>query len=547
MSGPGPRIALVGMGPRALGALEALAERARARGIRCAVDGFDPFAAPGAGPNFDPDESPICKLNIPLRDIAIRPPESSGVGRFADWSKAGLGPDDFPTRAELGRYLCARYDDLLRQNVLDIRHLRHRITALSRRADGWYLTHGAGWLGPYDEVLLTLGQPPSRPDPQKADWAEHVAQGAGALAEAYPARELAVAAREWAGKTVAIRGLALSAFDILRVLTCEQGGTFTEEGYRASGREPARILPFSLNGQPPYPKPLTETLDACFAPLETETARFTAAIEEAASAASPEAARAALNAALIPPMARILRSSSTAVDEAALHDWLAQEWAEPGSQQDETAGPEETLDRGIAMATGAAPPGIGYVLGQLWRKWQDPFRAGYNPAETPAETAEALVGFDEGLKRYSYGPPVASSRELRALIDAGLVRLDLAVDPEIEMTGSGWTLAKSGNQEAVSVMIDAVMPSPDPMTLDAPLVDELIDEGWVVRLSEALAAHTAADGGLIGAEGRDVPPGLCLLGRLALGSVIAVDSLHDCFGEASDRWARGVLSRQAGA
>jgi len=37
--------------------------------------------------------------------------------------------------------------------------------------------------------------------------------------------------------------------------------------------------------------------------------------------------------------------------------------------------------------------------------------------------------------------------------------------------------------------------------------------------------------------------GLCLLGRLALGSVVAADSLHDCFGEASHRWAEGVVDR----
>ncbi|QEW17853.1 hypothetical protein LA6_000007 [Marinibacterium anthonyi] len=538
------RIAIIGMGPRGLGALEALATRLHARPMPVQsvqpiqVDIFDPFTAPGAGPNFDPDESPLCRLNIPMRDIAIRPPEFSAIGPFADWLPDAPDPDTFPARATLGRYLEARYADLRDRGALAITLQPHDIDHIAPDpTGGWRLRAGDRWHGPYAEVLLVPGQPEVIPDDQLAEWQRHVRTGPAALARAYPARRLQHRAADWTGRTVAIRGLALSAFDVLRVLTTGQGGRFEDGGYIASGREPARVLPFSLDGKPPSPKPATTELDARFDPTPDETRAFTTAITAAATA-DPETAQHRITAALLPAIARILRDTSGDAD--GLSGWLAAEWSDPGSQ--ETDGPLDHLQAGIAMAEGRIPPSIGYAVGQVWRKWQDELRGGFNPAPTAPETASALVGFDEGLKRYSYGPPVSSSHELAALIKAGLVDLDLASDPDIALIGGGWRLTTRAATAEASVMIDAVLPSPDLEAVRAPLVAGLVDEGRLSPLADKLAAHTAPDGTLIGNDGA-ASNGLCLLGRLALGSVIAADSLHDCFGEASDRWAGGVIDR----
>lgn len=111
----------------------------------------------------------------------------------------------------------------------------------------------SGAEAPYDEVLLTLGQPPAEPDAQWADWQEHAGRREAEVAQAYPAAKLRARAAAWQSKHVAIRGLGLSTYDVLRGLTLAQGGRFDAAGYHASGREPCRILPFSLNGQPPSP------------------------------------------------------------------------------------------------------------------------------------------------------------------------------------------------------------------------------------------------------------------------------------------------------
>ncbi|WP_323770932.1 FAD/NAD(P)-binding protein [Antarctobacter sp.] len=533
------RIAVIGLGPRGLGALESLAAKSQGGAVPLAVDVFDTYPACGAGPNFDPDESPICLLNIPMRDISIRPPAFSRCGSFADWLTNAPGPDTFPTRANLGRYLDARLADLKDLGILKLARSTHHVEALHRDSNGWMLRVDDQLRGPYAEVLLTVGQPEVTPDDQLADWQEHTSQSAGALAQAYPAKQLIAAASHWTGKTVAIRGLALSAFDVLRALTTAQGGRFDQGRYQASGQEPARILPFSLDGKPPYPKPGTEALDARFDPLPEETAIFEKAIAKAARA-TPGKAQAHLTAALVPVVSRIMRDCGAANERDVVSDWLDTEWSSPGEQESE--GPQETLQLGISIASGASAPTIGYTVGQVWRKWQDALRSGFNSARTSPDTAKVIVGFDEGLKRYSYGPPLSSSLELAALIDAGLVDLALAADPDIQMTEAGWTLENGHLSKAASVMVDAVLPSPDLPSVTQSLVAGLANDGFLSPIADGLAAHTVEDGQLIGADGQ-IMPGLCLLGRLALGSVVAADSLHDCFGASGERWAEGVITR----
>ena len=421
---------------------------------------------------------------------------------------------------------------------LRITRVPETVERLLRAENGWQLRVGSNSHGPYDEVLIVPGQPPVRPDDQLAEWQDHAAHTNAELAEAYPARRLQAAAENWAGHRVAVRGFALSSFDVIRVLTLGLGGRFSDDGYIPSGKEPACIIPFSLDGRPPYPKPETGDINAHYEPTPDETALFARAVFEA-SVGSAAAAKALLTDALTPPVQRILSSLAPGTSDTAIRDWLGREWTDPGSQ--ETAPSHETLTQGIAMANGSIPPTIGYAVGQLWRKWQDPLRQGYNPATTPPDTAAILVGFDEGLKRYSYGPPVSACRELLALIQAGIVTVDLAKDPDITLTDTGWGLTSGTHTATAEIMIDGVLPSPDPTKVTSSLVSSLIHDGYLSTLDK-LGARTAPDGRLIDRNEKPVP-GLSLLGRLALGSVIAADSLHDCFGKASSRWADGVLRR----
>ncbi|MFT4012171.1 MAG: FAD/NAD(P)-binding protein [Paracoccus sp. (in: a-proteobacteria)] len=273
--GKGFGIAVIGTGPRALGALEALAAGARdgqgAGGLH--VDMFDTQPHPGAGPNFDPRQSPLALLNLPLRALRL-PAPPQGFPDFADWL-AEADPEHYPPRAQLGAYFAARFQALARQAPFPIRvHPQAALHLDHDAADGWWLRGHDARHGPYAEVLLTQGQPATRPDPQLRRWREHAGAIGADLLPAYPARDLARAAQGWQGKAVAIRGMGLATLDVLRQLTLGLGGHFQGGAYHPSGREPGRILPFSLDGMPPCPKPATAMLDAALSPTPQESADF---------------------------------------------------------------------------------------------------------------------------------------------------------------------------------------------------------------------------------------------------------------------------------
>ena len=537
-----PRIAIIGMGPRGLGALEALATQLSSTNLTVDVDIFDPVEHLGAGPNFCPGESEFCLLNIPVREVSVAPPEFPGatVGQFSDWPSLADDPDKFPPRAILGEYFEERYRDLARNaKALHLSQRPETVTDIQSDGDGWWIETDHQRFGPYSEVLLTQGQPATKPDKQLARWIDHARKNGVDLMPAYPGTDLLKAAKNWAGKNVAIRGLGLSTLDVLRILTCGLGGRFENGHYQRSGQEPACILPFSLNGHAPVAKPDNADLDKRFDPTEDETNAFETALEEATDKA-PEAALDRLCEALIEPVLRILNEAGNPLNASDVKRWLSTERDAPGSQ--ETQSPTEALRTGVSIAEGETPPSIGYVLGQLWRKWQNALRIGFNSAQITPETAKALIGFDEGLKRYSYGPPVRSAKELLALIDAGLVDLRAADDPDITLVEDGWQMFQDGTVMTVSAIVDAVMPPPALEQSTDSLMISLISNGKICALQDGLGAQTQADGQLLIQDG-NVQLGLSLLGRQALGSVIAVDSIHDCFGAATDRWAKGVISR----
>ena len=279
------RIAIVGFGPRGLGALESLVRHAGPDGPRLAVDLFDPIDGPAAGPNFSPDESTVCLLNLPVRSIDLpAPPKGAGLGEISGWlGQDAADSEAFVPRARLGAYMNARFRDLMTRlpdgMTVTLHHLR--ITGAERAGRQWRLADGHTRHGPYDHVLLSLGQPESGDDDQTARWRTHAKRHGLTFMDAYPASTLVEAAGSWAGRTVGIRGLGLSALDVVQALTLGLGGRFEAGRYVPSGREPARIVPFSLDGHAPAPKPLNETVDARFEPLPEENESLRIALSTA--------------------------------------------------------------------------------------------------------------------------------------------------------------------------------------------------------------------------------------------------------------------------
>jgi uncharacterized NAD(P)/FAD-binding protein YdhS len=541
------RLAIVGGGPRGLAAAEALRARADATRTRISLTLFEPHPAIGAGPHHDPSQTPLNRLNIPLRLIDIAPAGFPGahVGSFQEWAGghlAGVGPDDYPSRRDLGRFLTARWHDLVdsASAQFDIAVVRHEAKRLMRDSTRWRMETEEGSFGPFDEVLLTPGHQPVEPDPQLARWRAHADKTGATLIAAYPSDVLMTAARDWQGHTVAIRGLALSMIDVMRALTIGQGGRFVRSDsglhYEASGLEPARLLPFSLDGVPPAPKPASAKLDAVYDPDAAELGRFETSLAKAV-AGSAEEVMALIGeglAALSAPVCERFGGK-----EADIAGWLAIELSEEAEHPAEERPPASILADHLAMAEGRAAPSPGYVVGQVWRKLQNSLRRVYNPAGISGETATALVRFDEGMKRFSYGPPALAAAEMLALARSGLLDLRAVDDPDIAMVQGGWRLSGEKGEATAKVMVDSVLPSPELAKLSGPLLADLRKQGLLSPVGTKLGARTTGEGCVLDASGNPVR-GLSMLGRLALGSVIATDSVHDCFGASVGRWAESV-------
>lgn len=546
------RVAIIGGGPRALAAAEALIARSRSLQIPLALTVFEPHTPLGSGPNYDPHQPTLNRLNIPLRAIDVPPPETllGPVGSFQDWvavDDPDAGPDEYPARATLGRFLAARWAQLAQNAGTDfsLTVVRERALALQGNAPQWLVLTASGTHGSYGDVLLALGHQSVTPDRQLARWRDHARSTAATLIPAYPSSAIVDASSDWTGRVVAIRGLGLSTIDVIRLLSVGTGGRF-EEGtdglfYHRSGREPARIVPFSLDGLPPAPKPATAERDGLFDITAFEVDRFSEALSLALGSA-PDTALDVVCATLADIAAEVFARLDLAADRTDAALWLIGERDAEHTQPRDDLPPGQVLADYLAMARGTAAPSVGYVIGQIWRKLQTPLRLIFNPANVPPATAAALIAFDEGLKRYSYGPPAAAAAEMLALIDAGLLDLRPADDPDILTCDGGWRLSAENGEATASVMIDAVLPPADITRVDTPLLADLYFRGLITPAAESLGIATGPDGQTRDRDGRTVS-GLSVLGRMALGSVIATDSVHDCFGAAVRRWADGVMTR----
>jgi hypothetical protein len=605
------KVALVGAGPRGLGAAEALAQvaaeglggvdaggaarSAAARAVSSPGPGatpedpsgpvlltvFDPHPSPGAGPNHDPEQPELDRLNLPLRVLDLPSPRVPGVspGGLHAWARGtapDLGEDAFPPRAFLGRYLSARWRALTEASVPGFRlvHRPLRVTGAALRPFGaedgtggrpawWLEVEGEEALqggretalhGPFHELLLCPGHQPVSGDPQLLRWREHARQTSSTLAPAYPGAPFLEQAAAWEGRVVAVRGLALSMLDVVRRLTVGMGGTFEEvEGgdgalrYRPSGREPARIVPFSLDGLPPAPKPATARVDASFDPPPREVEDFEAALPGILQGSHGEARQSVRRhlEAMRRGVARRLelegdprRSCPSAGEGRPERPASPERWETVQSPEGAVA----MLQAHLAMARGRVPPSAAYLDGQLWRKLQPLLRKAFRDHPPPPETAAALVELDEGWKRFSYGPPAEAAAELLALLAAGLLDLRAVADPDVVLDPGGWRLDGGAGEVTAPVMVNAVLPAPELARVSSPLLSGLVAEGWLVPVAQGLGARTAADGQALDAQGQAVP-GLSLLGRLALGSVIGADSVLEAFGGATLDWARAVVRR----
>jgi diaminopimelate decarboxylase len=511
------RVAVVGLGPKGLFALERLLDHAaRASDVELSVDVFEP-GAPGAGPNYDPRQPDYLRMNFAAGQVDMWADASSAVPGaerlgLVDWSRARggtVGADDFPPRALVGRYLADGLATVLRHVPRGVSVARRaapveRVTA----QDGRWLVESGGGGGAYDEVVLATGH----------DWA--------GTSTVFPVARWLSRSRVPAGSIVAVRGFALTFIDAALALTEGRGGAFGATGhpyrlaYRASGEEPASIVPYSRTGRPMPAKP-APGLAASF-PALGEISRRGQAVIRAIPAPLD------IDGDLVPALASVaaasLRaagaSSSTAIDDG-LALWLVR--ACNGALPPVHEPPVEELERSLAVGAGLRAPDVQWALGHGWRALYPAIVERVGGDGLTASSWLAFHRLARALERVAFGPAPLNAAKLLALVDAGIVDLAHLRD------GGG----------AADVVLDAVIPGPGAR---GPLFERLLEDG-VARVPRGRrGVEVTADGTCIGRDGRP-SAGLAAIGRPTEDSVIGNDTLSRTLHPQADRWARRVVAR----
>lgn len=284
MSSSGPlSVAIIGLGPRGLSVLERLILRLRARGGGRAVTIWAVDATEhGSGRVWRSGQPDWLAANATASELTAHSPDNPLVEgdapySLAEWSGHELAPDEYPSRARYGTYLHEFFQRLRRlaPEGVCVRPILGRAIGLFRAAQGLRLRIDDGAPDLHvDKAILTTGHSALEPDEEERGFLRHAARsglrylGRGIAAD-LPLDEIPP------GATVAVKGLGLTFYDIVRSLTTGRGGRFTRNGdgelrYHPSGREPCLVagsrsgLPFLARAQvhrpelAPSPVVLTE-------------------------------------------------------------------------------------------------------------------------------------------------------------------------------------------------------------------------------------------------------------------------------------------------
>ncbi|GAB2969971.1 FAD/NAD(P)-binding protein [Amycolatopsis acidiphila] len=269
MRSSGPlSVAIIGLGPRGLSVLERLILRLRARGganpvTIWAVDTDEH----GSGRVWRSGQPLWLAANATASELTAHSPDNpllDGDGPYAlsHWSAGdpagpALAPDEYPGRARYGAYLHEFFKQLcaLAPEGVRIRPILGRAIGLFRAVHGLRLRVDDG--GPdlhVDKAVLTTGHSALEPTEEELAFQRHADRHPGlrylgrGIAAEQPLDTIP------AGATVAVRGLGLTFYDVVRSLTIGRGGRFERDSggrlrYLAGGREP-RIVAGSRSGLP---------------------------------------------------------------------------------------------------------------------------------------------------------------------------------------------------------------------------------------------------------------------------------------------------------
>jgi len=570
-------LAIVGAGPRGLSALEsvygALAFQGNPKSLNTFL--FEANELPGAGHVYDLEQLDTNWLNISERGLTLPKREEIKcdnlvIPSFPSYQKwacydldmnSGIVADKFPLRSTLGKYLNERYKSIATvlqdEGLLTV--IRGEVIESNWKEGLFELVVKDGGTYHTNEVVLTLGHQSTYNDDQITNWLSynHTKTSVALITEPYPVKNFLKLDQLNSDIIVALRGFGLAMIDVMRALTTGLGGKFEmtndatqEMVYTRSGKEPNKIVPFSLDGLPMAPKPLNFEIDEWFFPTDVEKEVFKSEVSTIAQRGAVKDHQFLIDA-ITPIIFRVFKeledkAYASDLNKSALYEiiksWLSDEKFEHDLIVPKNNPAEKTLKAFVGMAIGTKQVSLDFCIGHVWRHCQPTLYKAVSFSNLDDNVIASVVALDERLKRYSYGPPVGSLQQLLALIKAEVVTLDFVNNPEIKTTDQGWKLSMENKAVQVEMMINSVLDSPKLLDVNSLLVRNLLQDSLVEPVHGELGIDTYKNACVCLSADEDKIP-LAVLGRLSKGTLIGVDAILECFGIRSDLWAEGLVNR----
>src|SRR3954470_5755764 len=256
------RIAVIGVGPRGLSALERIISHTRVPGPPVELTLIEPGEL-GIGLHRL-DQPDYLLLNTIAAQLTIFSDEEMTPGKpvtrgpcLFEWCQHRNLPvrfDDFLPRRLLGEYLRWATQNLLSRvpGRLSVRWVRTHATGLDYAGSQARIALADGTKLWADLAIVTTGHGLTTAEQSTramAGW-----QPGGLIDRPYPLPDQLD--RIPPGATVALLGTGLTAMDAVAALTLGRGGRYSGGRYRPSGREP-RIVLVNRSGQLPCARPVT--------------------------------------------------------------------------------------------------------------------------------------------------------------------------------------------------------------------------------------------------------------------------------------------------
>lgn len=480
-----------------------------------------------------------------------------------DFDKIGASePDIYPPRAKIGAYLKERFISfitplllnktatLYNQNVKSIEVLANNKIRLT--------TENQNFID-LDEVLFTIGHQSTKLSEQLIKWKSYFKNNSKVhlFLDPYPVKNYIDVANTQGKAHIGVRGFGLAMLDVMRGVLAKQG-TFkiTDKHtqkcqFTANKNANTIIVPFSLDGLPPVPKPLNKVIDDLYKPSKEQLSNFEKEIGDKTAQSNAKGVD-FLVSAIVPIVASIYTSlphtlgnknyTFKQVEEAAF------KWITNQNYKHSLILPTETpivslINSYVDMATATSAISLDFCVGQVWRHCQPSIYKQLSYNNFSNEVFANIIALDEQIKRYSYGPPVESIQQMLALVDAQILNLEYVNNPEIELSENGWIIKSKNNNIVANIMINSVLDAPDITAVKSDLVKSLLYNESIKIVNDNLGVLTTKQGYLLEQETNTVLP-IALLGRLAKGTVIGVDAILECFGDRPVEWAKAAVKRK---